>query len=90
MADPDGAWVEQVPPALKVRSRAAALYRAAEGELLAGRFDEAAVLLSRLDGLELPPGMEEWVKRRKGETLLTKPPPPDVWPQDWPVTGAPD
>lgn len=90
LADPDGPWLEKVPLSLRSRARAAALYRAAEGELLAGRADEAAVLLSRLDGLELPPGLEEWVKRRKGETLLNKPPPPDVWPQDWPVTGAPD
>lgn len=90
LADPDGTWLEKVPLSLRSRARAVALYRAAEGELLAGRTDEAAVLLSRLDGLELPDGLAEWVKRRKGETLLTKPPPPDVWPQVWPVTGAPD
>lgn len=90
LADPEGPWLEKVPLSLRSRARAAAVYRAAEGELLAGRFDEAAVLLSRLDGLELPPGLEEWVKRRKGETLLTRPPPPDVWPQVWPITGTPD
>ncbi|TBR20974.1 hypothetical protein EPO15_11510 [bacterium] len=89
-ADPDGPWLEQVPAPLRSRAKAAALYRAAEAELMAGRFDEAAVLLSRLEGLELPPGLAEWAKRRKGETLFNKPPPPEFWPQDWPPTGVPD
>lgn len=90
VADPDGAWLEQVPPDLRPRARAAALYRAAEGELYSGRTDEAAGLLARIEGLELPPGLAPWVQRRKGETLFHKPPPPDVWPQDWPATGVPD
>lgn len=90
LADPDGAWLEAVPPSLRPRSRAAALYRAAEGELLSGRPDAAAALLGRLEGLELPPGLAPWVERRKGETLLNKPPPPEFWPPQWPVTGTPD
>jgi hypothetical protein len=90
LADPEGAWLEEVPEALRPRARAAALYRAAEGELLAGRPDEAAGLLGRLEGVELPDGLASWVERRRGETLLRKPPGPDVWPMAWPLTGIPD
>ena len=85
LADPEGAWLGQVPSALRERARAAALYRAAGR---ARRAPAGDVLLSRLENSSVPGDMAEWVARRRGERSCK--PPPISSPLSWPVTGTPD
>ena len=90
LADPEGAWLERVPRSLRARARAAALYRALEGELLAGHPEEARAFLAKLDGRDLPDGLGPWVERRRAEAAAGKTKDGAVWPPAWPLTGAPD
>lgn len=90
IAEPEGAWLARVPASLRERARAMALYRAAEGENLAGRFIAAEAFLAKLEGLRLPEGLGPWAERRKAEALARKVPDGAVCPQLWPSTGAPD
>ncbi|MBI5597702.1 MAG: hypothetical protein HY928_16565 [Elusimicrobia bacterium] len=89
-ADPGGAWLQSVPAGMRERARAAALYRAAEGALLAGDAAAARGHLAALAGLPLPDGLAPWVERRRAEAEAGKAADAAVWPQVWPLTGTPD
>lgn len=90
IADPGGAWLEAVPASLRERARAAALYRAAEGELLGGDAAAARAHLDAMAGLPSLEGLAAWVERRKAEAAAGRAADAAVWPQVWPLTGAPD
>jgi hypothetical protein len=65
LADPDGAWLTALYPALRANARAWALYRAAECDLLRGRPDRAAARLAALDARSAPTGLSDWIRLRR-------------------------
>ena len=65
LADPDGAWIGALSPGLRPNSYAWALYRAAECDLLQGRFDPAARRLAALDERAAPKGLRDWILLRR-------------------------
>lgn len=80
LAEPDGKWISAIHPALRLNTRAWALYRAGEAELLQGRRREAERLLSRIDERRAPKGMSEWLRRRRAELKGSVAPSRDVAP----------
>ncbi|MDE2509815.1 MAG: hypothetical protein KGL74_01715 [Elusimicrobia bacterium] len=66
LADPDGDWIPALNPAVRQRTRAWALYRAAEALLLKGRLDEAERRLDELDARRAPKGLGDWIRLRRG------------------------
>lgn len=64
--DAEGAWPDVFPEPVRSRSRAWALYRAAEVRVLQNKGAQAERLLRRLDGLTLPRGMKDWALLRAG------------------------
>lgn len=67
--DPEGRWPDEHVEPVRSRSRAWAVYRAAEARLYQGRGADAERLLDRLDGLAAPKGMKDWALLRRGNTL---------------------
>lgn len=65
LADPDGAWLRSLYPALRANARTWALYRAAECDLLRGRPDPAARRLAALDERAAPKGLADWIRLRR-------------------------
>ena len=65
LADPDGAWITALHPALRPNARAWALYRAAECDLLRGRLDAAERRLAALDERSAPKGLGGWILLRR-------------------------
>jgi tetratricopeptide (TPR) repeat protein len=64
--DAEGRWPDAHAEPVRSRTRAWALYRAAEVNVLEGRGPEAERLLRGLDGLALPEGMKGWALLRLG------------------------
>lgn len=64
--DAEGRWPDAFSEPVRSRTRAWALYRAAEVRVLQDQGAEAERLLRRLDGLALPKGMKDWALLRAG------------------------
>ena len=67
LADPDGPWIAALDAALRRSTRAAALYRAAEAALLAGRPREASARLDALAAESPSDDLKPWIARRRQE-----------------------
>jgi hypothetical protein len=65
LADPDGAWLSAIHPGQRPHARAWALYRAAEIDVLTGRWDEARKRLDVVDVDDLPKGLKDWIGKRR-------------------------
>ena len=65
LADPDGTWIPALHAGLRENSRAWALYRAAECDLLRGRIDSAERRLAALDERKAPKGLRDWILLRR-------------------------
>jgi tetratricopeptide (TPR) repeat protein len=69
VSDPEGSWIKELDPMIRERAQAVARYRAVEDHLFDGQWAQAVVLLDRLESSALPPGTEDWVALRRGNTL---------------------
>ncbi len=74
-ADPDGAWVAGLDASLRDAAREAALYRAAEASLLAGKPDAARKDLDALASGGCPDDLRPWLEKRRRELAARKPDP---------------
>jgi len=68
-ADPEGSWLKELDPMIKQRTHSLVRYRAVENDLFIGRWQEAVILLDRLESNAVPPGLEDWVALRRGNAL---------------------
>ena len=84
LADPEGAWLGQVPSALRERARAAALYRAA-GELAGPR-----QATSCSPAWRIPQSQGTWRSGSRAAEANAPASRRPFLPQSWPVTGTPD
>lgn len=66
MADPDGAWIQDIEPTFKEKARDVALYRSAETQLFSGHASEAGVRLEHLAARPMSPALRDWVYLRQG------------------------
>jgi len=69
IADPEGAWIQTLDPIVRQRAQSSARYRAAENLLFAGHWQDAVILLDRLESADISPAMEDWVALRRGNSL---------------------
>jgi hypothetical protein len=69
VSDPEGAWIKDLDPLIRERTQAIARYRAIEDHLFLGQWQEAVILLDRLESETVPPRMEDWVALRRGNVL---------------------